>query len=102
MTERLDKMGLSRLWRAIQYNLINKQDTLIPGQGVNITDNVISCTSSGGGSGSIDSVYYGKCLSLSEDSIILIKARKSNNLCRNKKTINCMKIKFLFFFITTF
>ena len=72
MTERLDKMGLSRLWRAIQYNLINKQDILIPGQGVNITDNVISCTSSGGGSGSIDSVYYGKCLSLSEDSTKIV------------------------------
>ena len=41
-------------------------------------------------------------LSLSEDSIITIKSKKGNNLYKNKKIINRMKIKFCFFFIISF
>ena len=49
--------------------------------------------------------YIIEYLSLSEDSIISIKAIKGDNIYKNKeiiKCIKCMKIKFLFFFIITF
>ena len=41
-------------------------------------------------------------LSLSEDLIISIKRSKIINLHKNKKIINCMKVKFLLFFIVSF
>ncbi len=41
-------------------------------------------------------------LSLSEDAIISIKEKKNINLIMNKKIINCLEIKFFFFFVTTF
>ena len=49
--------------------------------------------------------YIIEYLSLSEDSIISIKAIKGDNIYKSKKIIKCikcMKIKFLFFFIITF
>ena len=41
-------------------------------------------------------------LSLSDDAINSIKGKKTINLSANKKIINCIQIKILFFFITTF
>ena len=51
----LDKNGLSYFWSKIKAKLSTKQDTLTPGEGITISDNVISSTGGSGGTAITDS-----------------------------------------------
>lgn len=46
----LNDTGLAHLWANLKTLLQGKQDTLIAGTGIDITNNVISTTGGGGGS----------------------------------------------------